>query len=144
MAEPLARRSLERMRGLRLPGFEPAESAVLQEFRAALSAFHQLESFPQDRIETGKPEAEVLAWPEGHLRVPIGQQTEWLIAVPGLPATVTETVWANVAIDDDAEVLRRLWNGSEIRELIFADKPSRTPVCVSYEEDGYKVRRWMG
>jgi hypothetical protein len=118
---------------------EESDSFWVNKFETLLKCTRQIDSVPTFHLSSGKGKADYLFWIEQKLTF-LKDIKKWLIVVPN----VNGPIWANVVVDDFNNAIAELWNISETREFVIADKNLEQIVVTFNEEKNFEIhiKQW--
>lgn len=135
-AELIARRVLNHLSSIELCDFENENSEWIKRFQAVLNQFHKLDSNPVDSIKVDETRDTHLKWIQKGFNF-LMSKDEWLIVVPNCD----EPIWANVLVKDFYDALASIWDLSESKEIVIANKSSSQIAAVFFEENVYQLHK---
>ncbi|WP_162356888.1 pre-toxin TG domain-containing protein [Metabacillus mangrovi] len=128
-----AKKTVNQLSYLELIDFEEYDSMWLELIELPLKQFRRLNSEPT----FSKPvEGSIgdISWFENSLKFLKGKK-EWFILVPNSQFPV----WANVKVLDSTNAIAELWETSENRDIILADKSTGSIAQIFLEEKNYEI-----
>jgi hypothetical protein len=135
-AELTARKIIDQLASIELINFEEENSNWIERFKPVLDQFHKIDSKPIDLISLHEPREAHLKWIHEGFDFLLGKD-EWLIVVPNCD----EPIWANVSVKDSSNALVSVWDLSESKEFVIANKSSGQIAAVFFEENGYEIHK---
>ncbi|KAB2494843.1 hypothetical protein F8155_08090 [Priestia endophytica] len=128
-----ARKTLNQLSYLELIDFEDCDSHWLELFESPLKQFRRIDSEPT-YIKPIGDNSNYISWFESSLDFLKGKN-EWFILVPNCSLPV----WANVRVLNSTKAIEELWEKSEYRDIILADKSTGSISQIFLEEKNYEI-----
>jgi|GEM_PF-1817635 len=129
-----AKKVLEQFSNLVFIEFESSKSQWLQVFETPLEQFSLIDSKPTYSKPIGDDNEAYISWFINSLNF-LEEKKEWLILVPNCPLPI----WANVQVLDFTLAIGELWQTSESRNFIIADKSTGIIAQIFSEEKSYEI-----
>lgn len=128
-----AKKTLNQYSYIELIDFEDYNSQWLKAFEFLLEQFHKIDSEPAHSKIIGDSNG-YISWFESSLDFLKGKR-EWFILVPNCQIPV----WANVRVLNITKAIEELWETSENRDIILADKSTGSIAQITVEEKNYEI-----
>ncbi|WP_111292833.1 hypothetical protein [Bacillus safensis] len=128
-----AKKTLNQFSYIELIDFEDYNSHWLKTFEFLLEQFHKIDSEPAHSKIIGDSNG-YISWFESSLDFLKGKR-EWFILVPNCQIPV----WANVRVLNITKAIEELWETSENRDIILADKSTGSIAQITVEEKNYEI-----
>ena len=119
---------------LELINFEDYDSHWLEVFEVPLKQFRKIDSEPTYSKPIGDNKEGFISWFVSSLSF-LGEKKEWFILVPNC----SQPVWANVRVLKFSKAVEELWETSESRDFIIADKSMGIIAQIYCEEKNYEI-----
>ncbi|MBA4538816.1 hypothetical protein H1Z61_17210 [Bacillus aquiflavi] len=128
-----AKKNLNKLSYIELIDFEDYDSHWVKLFEFQLKQFRKIDSDPT-YIKPIGDNNDYMSWFESSLDF-LKEKKEWFILVPNclLP------VWANVRVLNFTKAIEELWEKSEYRDIILADKSTGRIAQIFLEEKNYEI-----
>lgn len=128
-----AKKTLIKLSYIELINFEDYDSQWLKLFEIPLKQFRKIDSEPTYSKHIGDT-IDYISWFESSLDFLKGKK-EWFILVPNSHFPV----WANVKVLNITKAIEELWETSENRDIILADKSTGSIAQIFLEEKNYEI-----
>ncbi|QCT01655.1 hypothetical protein E6C60_0935 [Paenibacillus algicola] len=128
-----AKKTLNQLSYIELIDFEDYDSQWLKLFEFPLKQFRRIDSEPTYSKPIGDTIG-FISWFESSLDF-LKENNEWVILVPNCQSPV----WANVRVFDITKAIEELWETSENRDIILADKSTGSIAQIFVEEKNYEI-----
>lgn len=128
-----AKKTLNQFSYIELIDFEDYNSQLLEVFGFQLKQFRKIDSEPTYSKTIGDSNG-YISWFESSLDFLKGKK-EWFILVPNCQFPV----WANVRVLNIRKAIEELWEKSENRDIILADKSTGSIAQIFIEEKNYEI-----
>ncbi|WP_212029828.1 hypothetical protein [Metabacillus lacus] len=128
-----AKNTLILLSHIELINFEDYDSQWLKLFEFPLKQFRKIDSKPTYSKPIGDTICHI-SWFESSLEF-LKEKKEWFILVPNCQFPV----WANVRVLSITKAIEELWETSENRDIILADKCTGSIAQISLEENSYEI-----
>lgn len=128
-----AKKTLNQLSYIELIDFEDYDSQWLKLFEFPLKQFRRIDSEPTYSKPIGDTIG-FISWFESSLDF-LKENREWVILVPNCQFPV----WANVRVFDITKAIEELWETSENRDIILADKSTGSIAQIFVEEKNYEI-----
>lgn len=128
-----AKQTLNQFSYIELIDFEDYDSQWLEVFEFPLKQFRKIDTEPTYSITIGDSNG-YISWFESCLEFLKGKK-EWFILVPNCQFPV----WANVRVLNITKAIEELWETSENRDIVIADKSTGSIAQIFIEEKKYEI-----
>lgn len=128
-----AKKTLNQLSNIELIDFEDYDSRWLKLFEFPLKQFRKIDSEPTYSKPIGDT-ISYISWFESSLDF-LEEKNEWFILVPNCQFPV----WANVRVLNITKAIEELWETSENRDIILADKSTGSIAQIFIEEKNYEI-----
>ncbi|MDY0404822.1 hypothetical protein P5G51_004870 [Virgibacillus sp. 179-BFC.A HS] len=128
-----AKKTLNQLSYIELIDFEDYDPQWLELFEFPLKQFRRIDSKPTYSKPIGDTSG-FISWVESSLDF-LKENKEWVILAPNCQFPV----WANVRVFDTTKAIEELWETSENRDIILADKSTGSIAQIFVEEKNYEI-----